>query len=83
MDEQLVGTLELLDYKAEIYSTAVPGEFRVAYLDSKGETVEETPLTGISSYHQREADIKERLKQLKEGAPPQRTPNLGDSGEYK
>lgn len=83
MDEQLVGTLDYLDYKAEVYSTAIPGEFRVVYLDSSGQVLEEAPVTGISTYHQRESDIVDRLRQLKEGAHPQKTPDLGDSGEYK
>lgn len=82
MDEQLVGTINFLDYTADIYSTAAPGEFRVIYLDSAGQTLEETPLTGISTYRQRETEITDRLRQLKEGAQPSQTPYLGDSGEY-
>jgi len=82
MDEQLVGTLSFLDYKADIYSTAVPAEFRVVYLDGAGQMLEESPLTGVSTYRQRESEITDRLRQLKEGAQPSRTPYLGDSGEY-
>lgn len=82
MDEQLVGTVSFLDYKADIYSTAVPGEFRVVYLDASGQMLEESPLTGVSTYRQREAEIAARLRQLKQGAQPSQTPYLGDSGEY-
>lgn len=82
MDEQLVGTLTFADYKAEIYSTSASGEFRVVYLDASGKTLEEAPLTGISTYRQRETEITDRLRQLHEGAQPAQTPYLGDAGEY-
>ena len=36
MDEQLVGTLQHGGYKAEIFSTSMPGEFRVVYQDPAG-----------------------------------------------
>ena len=82
MDEQIVGTLTFTDYKADVYSTSAPGEFRVVYRDSSGKILEEAPLTGISTYHQREAEITDRLRQLQEGAQPSQTPYLGDPGEY-
>ena len=82
MDTQLVGTLNYGDFKAEVFSTNMPGEFRVAYQDPQGKTMEEAPLTGISSYKQRENEITERLRALAEGVPAAATPDQGDAGEY-
>ena len=82
MDAQLVGTLTYKDLKADIYSTSIPGEFKVIYRDGEGRQIEEAPLTGISSYKQRETEILDRLRQFSEGAKPAATPYLGDSGEY-
>lgn len=82
MDEQLVGELSYRDFKAEIYSTSVPGEFRVRYLDKSGKQLEEAPLTGISTYKQREQEIVERLRQFSEGGKSAETPDQGDAGEY-
>ena len=82
MDEQLVGTLTHGEYKAEVFSTAMPGEFKVCYQDPSGKAIEEAPLTGISSYKQRELEITQRLQQLADGEPPAKTPYQGDSGEY-
>ncbi len=82
MDEQQVGTLSVEGYKAQVYSTSTPGEFRVIYQDPAGKTLEEAPLTGISTYRQREPEILARLQELHDGAPPSRAPDLGDAGEY-
>jgi len=82
MDEQQVGMLTFSGYTAQVYSTNTPGEFRVIYQDPGGRTLEEAPLTGISTYHQRESEILARLRQFRDGAPPAPTPYLGDSGEY-
>jgi hypothetical protein len=82
MDRELVRTLSLGNLKAEIYSLNMPGEFCVVYSGADGKTLEEAPLTGISTYHQREPEIKERLAQLAAGAEPNRTPYRGDPGEY-
>ncbi|HZQ53613.1 MAG TPA: hypothetical protein VFB14_15535 [Bryobacteraceae bacterium] len=82
MHEQLVGTVPYGGLKAEIYSLNTPGEFKVVYLDSGGKVLEEAPLTGISTYHQREKDIVKRLRELSKGAPPKTIPDRGDSGEY-
>ena len=82
MDVQIVGTLNYQTWKAEIYSTSVPGEFKVVYLDPSGKQLEEAPLTGISTYKQREAEIIDRLRQFSEGAKPAETPYQGDAGEY-
>jgi len=81
-ETQLVGTLTHGDYKAEIFSTNMPGEFKVVYQDPAGKELEEAPLTGISSYRQREGEISEHLRQLAHGSPPAKVPDLGDSGEY-
>ncbi len=82
MDTQLVNTLASGYLTAEIYSTDLPGEFKVIYRDSSGAELEEGRLTGISSYKQRESEIIDRLHQLSQGARPQRMPDRGDPGEY-
>ncbi len=82
MDEQLVGTLKHGEYKADIFSTSMPGEFRVVYQDPAGKTLVEAPLTGISSYKQRESEIHDRLKRLSEGEKAPAIPDQGDPGEY-
>lgn len=82
MDEQLVDTIQYEGHKAEIYSLNTPGEFKVVYVDPDGKVLEEKPLTGISSYHQRESDIVKRLRELSQGAGPKRVPDRGDPGEY-
>ncbi|MBV8069999.1 MAG: hypothetical protein JO270_08860 [Acidobacteriaceae bacterium] len=82
MDEQLVGSLEYGNYKASVYSSNVPGEFKVVYSDPTGHALEEAPLTGISTYHQREQEIYKRLRELSQGAHPRRNPDRGDAGEY-
>ena len=82
MDAQLVDTLTRGDLKAEIYSTDLPGEFKVIYRDADNTELEEILLTGISTYKQREAEIRERLGQLNEGARPHKIPERGDPGEY-
>ena len=82
MDEQLVGTLKHVGYKADIFSTSMPGEFRVVYQDPAGKILAEAPLTGISSYKQRESEILDRLIALSDGAELPQTPDQGDPGEY-
>lgn len=82
MEERLVDTITSGKFRADIYSTSLPGEFRVVYRDGKGSVLEEAPLTGISTYKQRETEIVERLRKLAHGASPQKTPDRGDSGEY-
>ncbi len=83
MDGELVATLSHGNFKADVYSLNVPGEFNVVYSDPSGKRVEEAPLTGISTYHQREPEIMERLMQLAHGAKPTPRPDQGDSGEYE
>jgi hypothetical protein len=83
MEQTAVATVTDADWKAEIFSTAVPGEFRVVYQDAEGHVVEEARLTGISSYHQREGEILDHLRKLRSGElTPQKTPDLSDPGEY-
>lgn len=82
MDEQLVDTLTAGEYKAEVFSCRLPGEFRIVYQGPDNVTLEEGMLAGISSYKQRESEIVERLRQLSEGDPPRTVPDLGDAGEY-
>jgi hypothetical protein len=82
MEEQLVGTLRHGKYSAEIFSTSLPGEFKVVYRDPEGGALEEAPLTGISTYKQREGEISRHLQQLAHGAAPAEQPDLGDPGEY-
>ena len=82
MDEQPVGTFEYSGLKAEVYSSDLPGEFKIVFRDSAGKTLEETPLTGVSTYRQRESEIMERLRQLSEGKSTAPEPDLASSGEY-
>lgn len=82
MDEQLVGTLNYDDYKADVYSSNVPGEFKIVYRDAAGRELEHSPMTGISTYHQREHEILEHLQALSHGLPAGNPPDLDDSGEY-
>ena len=82
MEEQLVGTLTYQEFKADVYSTEMPGEFKIVYLDASGKQIEEAPLTGISTYKQRESEILEQLRKFSEGAKPAATPYQGDAGEY-
>jgi hypothetical protein len=82
MDEQLVRTLTRGDWTAEIYSMSMPSEFEVVYRNSEGDEVERVTVTGVSSYHQREAEIIARLEQLRKGERSAGKPDLGDAGEY-
>jgi hypothetical protein len=82
MEEQLVRTLTRGDWTAEIYSMSMPGEFEVVYRNSVGDEVERVTVTGVSSYHQREAEIIERLEQLRKGDLSAAKPDLEDAGEY-
>ena len=82
MNMDPIGTVTDSGFKADIYSTSLPGEFNIIYRDGSGNPVEEVPLTGVSSYHQRENEIKEHLQQLAKGKPPPKTPDQGDAGEY-
>ncbi len=80
-ENHLVGTLSHGEYTAEVFSTNIPGEFKVVYQDASGKQLEEAPLTGISSYRQRENEIREHLSRLAHGETTA-VPDLGDPGEY-
>ncbi len=82
MDDQPVGSFEYSGLKAEVYSSNLPGEFRIVFRDASGNTLEETPLTGVSTYRQRETEIMERLRQLSEGKDTAPSPDLTSAGEY-
>ena len=82
MDAQLVETLRDGNFKADIYSLSMPGEFNVVYRDPAGKVLEEAPLTGISTYKQRQPEILARLHALAHGAEPSANPDRGDPGEY-
>lgn len=80
MDKPLA-TLEHGNCSAEIYENALPGSFLVRYTDKAGTVLGEEPLTGVSTYRQREKEILARLDELCSGQEPQ-TAQLADSGEY-
>jgi hypothetical protein len=82
MEQRLVGTLEHNHYKAEIYSTDIPGEFKVRYRKPNWKVIHEVPLTGISSYKQREHEIEEQLHRYAHGVKEEVAPDLEDAGEY-
>jgi len=73
--------LERGSCKAEIYETALPGQFIVRYSNLAGDTLAEEQLSGVSSYHQREGEIIGRLESFCSGEPP-KSAQLADSGEY-
>jgi hypothetical protein len=76
-----LATLEQGSCKAEIYETALPGQFSIRYCDSAGTTLAEEQLTGVSSYRQREQEILARLEELCAGGNP-KSGELSDAGEY-
>ena len=82
MDEQLVGTLTHGAFKADVYSTERPGEFRIRYHGRDGQAIEDVPLTGVSSYKQREDDIIAHLRDLEQLGTNAPKANLADAGEY-
>ncbi len=79
--EEPLATLEDDGCKAEIYESALPGSFTVRYRNEKGEVIAEESLTGVSTYRQREKEIRERLHEIRHGGQPE-SATLADSGEY-
>lgn len=77
----LLATLENGGCKAEIYETALPGQFSIHYCDREGQLVAEEPLTGVSTYHQREQEILTRIQELCLGRDI-KPGQLSDAGEY-
>ena len=63
-----IATLTSGAYKAEIYSCELPGEFTIHFLDAAGALLEETTMTGVSTYRQRESEIMEHLQSFNVGA---------------
>jgi hypothetical protein len=80
MDEPLA-TIEEGNSRAEIYECNLPGQFTIRYRSQDGSLLAEEPLSGVSSYHQREQEIRSRLHELAKGHDPSGSP-LSDSGEY-
>jgi hypothetical protein len=80
--EEPVGTLTYSDLRADIYTTSLPGEFKVVYRDSAGSPLAEESLSGVSTYRQRESEILGRLQQLSEHGALASDSELADSGEY-
>jgi hypothetical protein len=80
MDTPLA-TLEQGDCKAEIYETALPGQFTIRYVGASGQVLSEEQLSGVSSYRQREREILGRLGELCAGRHV-KSAELSDSGEY-
>ncbi|MBV8817745.1 MAG: hypothetical protein JO022_05255 [Acidobacteriaceae bacterium] len=76
-----LATLEQGGCKAEIYEEALPGQFSIRYFGPAGVMLAEEPLTGVSSYHQREQEILARLQELCAGGQPA-SAELSDPGEY-
>lgn len=52
---------------AEIFETAMPGQFTVRYSRQDGTVLAEESLTGVSSYKQREQEIRSRLSKVCQG----------------
>jgi hypothetical protein len=77
-----LATIEGRGCTAEIYEQALPGQFTIIYRSEAGEVLEEAELTGVSTYRQREAEIRDRLDQICAGMQPKDPDALSASGEY-
>ena len=77
-----IASIERGGCRADIYEQALPGQFTVIFRNSQGKALEETELTGVSTYRQREVEITERLDKLCSGAPAGSPEELEDAGEY-
>ncbi len=77
-----IATLTSGAYKAEIYSNDLPGEFTIRFLDSAGSLLESTTLSGVSTYRQREDEIRTRLDAFAAGTTPPDPADLSSAGEY-
>jgi hypothetical protein len=66
---------------AEILETAMPGQFTIRYRNRDGSVLAEESLTGVSSYKQREREIRSRLSKVCKGHEIDDAP-LSDPGEY-
>ena len=81
MDTPLA-TIEGGGCSAEIYEQAMPGQFTILYRNAAGEVLEEAELTGVSTYRQRESEIKDHLAQICAGLKPSDPDALAAAGEY-
>ena len=79
--DQLIATIEQGKCKVEIYDCGMPGQFTVRYFGQNGELLTEEPLSGVSSYHQREQEIRDRLSQICKGEEVE-PGELSEFGEY-
>ncbi len=77
----LLTTLTQGDFKVEIFSSDLPGEFTLRFLDGAGQLLEESKLSGVSSYRQREPEIMQRLQAFAGGVEPPPS-DLASAGEY-
>ncbi len=77
-----IATLTSGEYKAEIYSNELPGEFTIRFLDGAGGVLEETTMTGVSTYRQRESEIMQHLQSFIVGAGTPPPLDLSSPGEY-
>lgn len=80
MDTPLA-TLEQGGCRAEIFEMALPGQFSIRYCNAQGSVLEEENLAGVSSYKQREQEIRAKLHDLCTGGHPA-SGELADPGEY-
>ncbi len=80
--ETPLATIEGSGCSAEIYEQALPGQFTVLYKSAAGEVLEEAELTGVSTYRQRESEIRDHLDQICAGLRPKDPDALASSGEY-
>lgn len=76
-----IATIEEGSCKAAVYEAEMPGQFTIRYTGQDGSVLCEEPLTGVSSYRQREQEIRNRLRALCKGREIDGAP-LSDSGEY-
>ena len=81
MDTPLA-TIEGRGCNAEIYEQSLPGQFTILYRNVAGEVLEEAELTGVSTYRQREAEIRDHLDKICAGLTPKDPDALASSGEY-
>lgn len=76
-----IATLEDGACVAEIFEAAMPGQFTIRYRGQDGTVLAEEPLTGVSSYKQREQEIRRRLNKICQGHGIDEG-LLSDAGEY-
>lgn len=77
-----IATLHHGKFRAEIFSTDLPGEFIVRFLNGEGHELESITLTGVSTYRQRETEITDRLRAFADGEEPGDPADLAAAGEY-